>query len=545
MSGGAPEQGATLRDALRPLRRRWWLLAAAAALAGISSFLVVRGMPPEYEAHATLLIGRVLDNPNPVNNDVWVSQELGRTYADIARRPSFADDAAATLDLPRLPDYTVTLVEKTQLIEIVVRDTDPVRARDVAATLAERMVALSPGGADAESRRRQEFLTRQLDEVETRIEATEQQIRDRLAQLAEAAGVRQIDELQGIIDGLQDKLTTLQRNYADLLANTTGGAANSIRLMEEPGVPGRPVGPNRILIVSLAVLAATLIGAGGAYLLDGLDNTLRTPEDVDRSLGLPTLASIPFVEEGRDLVPTDELHSPAMEAFRVLRTNLQFASVDTPLRQLVVTSASPGEGKSLVVANLGAALAQLGNRVIIADCDLRRPRQHRIFGLVNNVGMTSLLLDEGPVASVLQGTSRERLELITSGPLPPAAVELLASERLRAVLTHLRDEADILLVDGPPVTVGADAAVLATRADGVLLVVDHGSTRRDLAIAASDALRQVQAHLLGVVINRVPVGGGAYSYAYSVEEEDSARDRTRVNGWTGLTRWIRRTLRST
>lgn len=544
MTGRTSEEGASLRDVLQPLRRRWWLPVAAAVIAGAASFLVVRGMPPEYEAHATLLIGRVLDNPNPVNNDVWVSQELGRTYADIARRPSFADDAARSLGLARLPDYSVTLVEKTQLIEVVVRDTDPVRARDVAAVLARQVVELSPGGADAESRRRQDFLTRQLDEVETRIEATEEQIRERQAQLAEAVGVRQIDELQSIINGLQDKLTTLQRNYADLLANTTRGAANSMRLMREPTVPVRPVGPNRVLIVSLAILAAAVVGAGGAYLLDVMDNALRTPEDVDRSLGLPTLASVPFVDEGRDLVPTDDVHSPAMEAFRVLRTNLQFASVDRPLRQLVVTSASPGEGKSLVVANLGAALAQLGKRVVIVDCDLRRPRQHRIFGLVNNVGMTSLLLDEVPPDSIFQETSRQGLRVVTSGPLPPLAVELLASERLRVVLERLQAEADVLLVDGPPVTIGADAAVLATRADGVLLVVDHGATRRDMAVAAGDALRQVQARLLGVVINRVPAGGSAYSYAYEYDDQGSEAGLP-ANGRWGLRRWIRRALRST
>lgn len=545
MSGKPVEESTSLRDVLRPLGRRWWLLASVAVVAGVSSLLVAQGMPPEYEAHATLLIGRVLDNPNPLNNDVWVSQELGRTYADVAQRPSFARQAATTLGLERLPDYTVALVEKTQLIEIVVRDTDPTRARSVAATLAHQVVALSPGGGDEESRRRQEFLTRQLDEVETRIEATQEQIRGRQAQLAEAVGVRQIDDLQGIIAGLQDKLTTLQRNYADLMANTTGGAANSVRLMEEPMLPERPVGPNRLLIVSLAILAALVVGAGGAYLLDVLDNALRTPEDVDRSIGLPTLASIPFVEDGRDLVSTDDMRSPAMEAFRVLRTNLQFASVDVPLHQLVVTSASPGEGKSLVVANLGAALAQLGKRVVIADCDLRRPRQHRIFGTVNNVGMTSLLLEEVPADSIFQETARPGLRLVTSGPLPPTAVELLASERLRIVLEHLQEEADILLVDGPPVTVGADAAVLATRADGVLLVVDHGMTRRDMAIAATDALRQVQARLLGVVVNRVPAGGSAYSYAYGYEEQESPTDGDTPPRRSGLRRWIRRALRST
>ncbi len=174
--------------------------------------------------------------------------------------------------------------------------------------------------------------------------------------------------------------------------------------------------------------------------------------------------------------------SLATEAYRVLRTNLQFAAVDRRMRTLTVTSPAPSEGKSITAANLAAALALADKRVVLLDADLRRPRQHRIFGLRNNIGLTTALVDEHPALDeILQQTTVQGLRVLTSGPLPPNPAELLGSTRMRELLAQLLAQADIVVIDTPPVTAVSDAAIISSQADGVLLVLDAGHTRREVA----------------------------------------------------------------
>jgi non-specific protein-tyrosine kinase len=212
----------------------------------------------------------------------------------------------------------------------------------------------------------------------------------------------------------------------------------------------------------------------------------------------------------------DNGHSAAAEAYRVLRTNLQFSAVDRPLHSLLITSPSPSEGKSFTASNLAAAMAQAGRRVILIDCDLHRPRLHRLFKLPNSVGVTSALLDEHPdIAGLLQETGVPNLQVLTTGPLPPNPAELLGAARMRAFLAELSAQADMLIVDSPPTMALSDAAVLSTQTDAVLLVLDASKTRQEVAKRALDSLTQVKARVAGVVLNRMPTrGAGAYYYYY-------------------------------
>ena len=217
-----------------------------------------------------------------------------------------------------------------------------------------------------------------------------------------------------------------------------------------------------------------------------------------------------------DLVTLTAPSSPASEAYRTLRTNIHFSSLDTPLRAILITSTDPGEGKSTTLANLAVTMAQAGNRVLAVDCDLRRPNLHRLFGLDNAAGLTTMILQaQGGVAgevSPIRATSVPGLSVLTSGPLPPNPSELLSSRRLSELLTQLRGEADILLLDAPPIMAVADAAILASRVDGVLLVVQAGKTKRDLARRAQAALQKANANLLGVVLTNVKMDSSIFSY---------------------------------
>jgi len=208
--------------------------------------------------------------------------------------------------------------------------------------------------------------------------------------------------------------------------------------------------------------------------------------------------------------------SPAAEAYRTLRTNIQFSSLDNPVRTLLVTSSRPDEGKSLAVANLAITFAQMGSTVALVDADLRRPALHALFGVSNEQGLTSFILNasSNSASSPLPFayTSIPNLKLLTSGPLPPNSAEVLGSSRMRELISRLKDEAEYVLFDAPPVLALTDAAVLAAKVDGTLLVIKSGKTSRDDAIEAKEQFQKVHANLLGVILSEVRQGSAKYRY---------------------------------
>jgi capsular exopolysaccharide family len=213
-----------------------------------------------------------------------------------------------------------------------------------------------------------------------------------------------------------------------------------------------------------------------------------------------------------DLIALRDPRSPAAEAYRTLRTNIQFSSLDRPLKTLLATSTAPNEGKSTTIANLAVTMAQAEQRVILVDCDLRRPSLHTLFGVSNETGVTSALLDQADAPLPLLETEVPGLSLLPSGPLPPRPADLLGSRRMEALIKRLQESADMVLFDTPPVIAVTDAAVLATRVDGVILVLQAGKTRRDRAREARNMLEKVKAHVVGVVLNdaKTEMGYGYY-----------------------------------
>jgi len=216
-----------------------------------------------------------------------------------------------------------------------------------------------------------------------------------------------------------------------------------------------------------------------------------------------------------DLITLTNPRSSAAEAYRALRTNLTFAALDKPIETLVVTSAAPGEGKSTTLANLAVTMAQGERRTILVDADLRRPSLHEIFGAPNSRGLTTMFVEpEAMEDPPLVETGVENLHLLPSGPIPPNPADLLGSRRMEEVISTLRQRADIVLFDAPPVVAVTDAAVLGTKVDGVLLVVRAGRTRRDHAQRARELLERVHVRVVGAVLTNAPVDvalGGYYN----------------------------------
>lgn len=213
-----------------------------------------------------------------------------------------------------------------------------------------------------------------------------------------------------------------------------------------------------------------------------------------------------------NLVTVSHPRSPVSEAYRTLRTNIEFSSLDHAVKTILVTSAAPDEGKSTTIANLGVTFAESGREVVVVDCDLRRPSLHQLFALPNETGLTAAIREERPVAELLGETRVPRLRLLASGVIPPNPAELLGSRRMDRVIETLRDLADVVLFDAPPTIAVADAAVLAPKMDGVLLVVSAGKTRRDHALRAKRLIEKVNAKVLGVVLNNVKFDGDLSSY---------------------------------
>jgi len=308
----------------------------------------------------------------------------------------------------------------------------------------------------------------------------------------------------------------LRSNYGSLLDNTENGALNTITIVEPAELPKHPIGNNSAMMIIIAVMIGFVLAATAAYALEYLDDTIRNPQDVQNALALSILGTIPYINGAKEqnVAILDGSQPLAGDAYRVLRTNLQFASVDHPLNRLLITSPTVGEGKSATTANLGVALAQTGQKVIIVDADLHRPTMHRFFKLQHTLGLTTAIVQNDPdMDTLLSGTEIPNLRVLTSGPTPPNPADLLSSQRMRELMDKMEEMADIILVDSPPAIVLSDAAILSTLTDGVLLVVKSGSTRREAALRSIDGLYQVNANVIGVVITHVPTSKRGY-YAY-------------------------------
>lgn len=302
--------------------------------------------------------------------------------------------------------------------------------------------------------------------------------------------------------------------------NLGGAEAVAARLLEPAHLPTSPVSPRPLRDGVLGGVLGLALGVGMAFLLKQLDTTLRTREDVEEALSpLPVLAGIPKADTGKDRVLffENDTRSPASEAVRTLRTNIQFFSVDNPVRLLVVTSPYAEDGKTTVAANLGAAIAASGVKALLIEADLRRPALNEYFNYFDpekRGGLTDVLAGISRIKDVVRPTHIPNLSFLPAGSLPPNPSELLGSHRMEEVLDEVRDHADVVVIDTPPALAVTDALVLGAKADGVVLVVRAGVTHREKAKEAKDAFDRAGIRLLGMALNDLDMADAQYYYHY-------------------------------
>lgn len=332
---------------------------------------------------------------------------------------------------------------------------------------------------------------------------------------------------------LVTRMGVLQQRLDDLEA-TRSARRSAGTVIEQAGVPSSPASPNHLQNAILSIVIGLFLGVGLAFLRERLDNRLKGRADLERVLEAPVLATIPRFEdskrEGSPLIAAGDPHSAASEAYRSLRTNLQFITSQRSVRAVLVTSPSAEEGKTATCANLGVAFAQSGRRVILISADMRKPTLERYFSIGTEEGLSTWLsMQSDDPSTLIRDPGIPNLRIVASGPVPPNPGELLTSPRVVELISVLEANSDIVLVDSPPVLAVADASILASHVGGTLLVVDSTKTARSTVTHARDELQKVGATVIGAVLNALDpasargryYGGTYYGASYSAQEPSS------------------------
>jgi len=295
-----------------------------------------------------------------------------------------------------------------------------------------------------------------------------------------------------------------------------------VRVVDPAEMPRSPISPNiqRDLILSFGSSLAFAIGL--AFFFEHIDSRIRTPQELKVHLGIPFLGMVPSVtknKNGSSPLLNNGVSPNFVEAIKTIRTNVLFSSAEDGLKSLVITSAGPGEGKSIVAANLALALAQAGQRVLLVDADMRRPRVHEIFNLAQEPGLSNVLTGHSKLSEAIRKSTVQGLWLLTSGHIPPNPAELLGSRRYLDFVASLDEHFDWAIIDTPPVLAVADSTIAANDASGVVFVVGSDKTSRQAARAAIEQLDAAHAHLIGSVLNRVDLIRHPYYYASYYRKE--------------------------
>lgn len=503
-----------LRQVIKILLRRWWLLVIGAVLAGTIGYYVSLMQTPVYEAATTMIVGRSTTAVNLERSDIQLSQQLAITYADFVRRRPVLKGAIDALGLSDSwqelrNQVQVKAVEGTQLFEIHVNADSPTKAKMIADEIAQQLILLGPAASQTQQEETKQFVEQRLQTLQSKIETGQRRLATLETQTVAvfAGSISQLTKVQADIRELEALLTEWDDTYARLLAFVnTELPVNHLAVVEPAEASLKPIRPRVQLNLLVAVLVGLCLAGGLSFLLEHLDDRLKSPSDVSQFLGLVTLGGVSRIK-GKSiqdrLILRQDVFSPASEDYRLLRNKIQVMSADWPHRIIMVTSPIPSEMKSMVVANLGIVLAQAGHKVIIVDANLRQPVQHVIFQIPNRHGLAELLYSPKlEFDGHLQKTEVGNLQVLTVGALPPSyPSEILGSMYMGDLLRRLAQHADIVLCDSAQATTIADAAVLSGQVDGVVLVLEAGKTRRGVAEQAVDNLQQAGAHLLGVVLS--------------------------------------------
>ncbi|MFQ3633936.1 polysaccharide biosynthesis tyrosine autokinase [Roseiflexus sp.] len=500
---------------------RWlWLLLLMTFLSGGAAYAVSIRMTPVYEASTTLLINQApAGSASPDYNAVLTAERLARTYAEMLVKRPVLEEVVHELNLPVTPAalgerVRVRPIRDTQLIVVTVEDVDPQRAADV----ANRIVAVfSEQNRELQSERFAESkrsLMSEIAKLQADINATQ----------TELAALRGVDDPVRRAR-LEEALVQYRSSYATVLRSleevrlAEAQLTNSVNVVETAIPVLMPVRPRIAMNTGMAAVAGLLLAIGLALLFEYLNDRVSSAEDVATAARVGMLAAIgriDGVEPSDKLVMLKDPFSQVAEAYQMLRVKLEIARFEKPMRTLLVTSSSPGEGKSTTAANLALAIARSGKRVILVDTDLRRPSLHRFFRHANLRGVTTALVRD-PSDSLYNhmiATSVENLLVLPSGPVPSDPAVMVSSRKMLDLIGELQRMADVVVFDSPPLLAVADAIPLAHLCDVTLLVVLAGATRTTQLRRAYDQLLQAGVEPQGVVLNRVTREQGGYDHYY-------------------------------
>jgi capsular exopolysaccharide synthesis family protein len=466
-----------LRDYLRVLRRRWIsIVVIAAAFAGLAA-LYTALQTPQYASSARLFVSTSQSSDsNQLAQGGQFSTQRVKSYSDLVSSRELAGRVIADLGLDA-------------------------EAEDLAENVSSEV---------------------QLETVNLTLTVTHEDPR----------------EAQRIAQSYAEQLTDLVRELETPAGQTV--APIKATIVDAASFSDTPVSPRWPRNIGLGVVLGAVIGLGLAVLRETLDTRIKDGEDLRDITHAPTLGAIVLDQQTvkTPLITQIPPHAPRAESFRVLRTNLQFVDVDKSQKVFVVTSAVPGEGKTSTSINLALSRAQGGTKTLLIECDLRRPKGAARLGFDAQVGVTSVLVGKVKLADALQHDDETSLSFLAAGPIPPNPAELLQSQAMTDLLGAVRDQFDVVLIDAPPLLPVTDAALLSVEADGAILVVSHAKVTRDQVAHAIDRLKQVDATLVGVVLNRVPTKmrgygyGYGYGYAPASDDAEGRAGRSRKRGRT-------------
>jgi capsular exopolysaccharide synthesis family protein len=453
------------KELFRMLRRRWKTIAAMFLLAVVFSGVISAATPKRYESKAAVFVTADARNLTESSQAAFLVSGRVTSYAALVSQRGLMQRVIDRLNLTLSPDQ-----------------------------LANRVSAEVPEGT--------QFVDMSAKEDDP-------------------------DKAQTLATALSEEFVT----YIEELETPNGQEASQIKatITDPATFNGDPVAPQTMLNLIIAALLGLVLGAGLALVRDLLDNTVKSVEDVEEVTKAPVMASVGIDKTmSRQPMLTDvKGFSPRGEAFRMLRTNLQYLDLDNPPKSLVITSAIAGEGKTSTSTNLAVALAQAGRRVLLIDGDLRRPRVAALLGLESSVGLTTVLVGRTKLEESIQRHQASGVYFLAGGPTPPNPTEVLQSQATHDLLAKLRAAYDAVIIDAPPLLPVADAAILGTSADGAILVTRHGKTHREELEAATQRLEKVGARLFGTVVNMIPKrSGGSYSYYYYYEYDTSTPRKT-------------------
>jgi succinoglycan biosynthesis transport protein ExoP len=492
-----------------------WLLVLCALLAGGTTYWASRRQTPIYQASALVLIDSAPNTQAVTYAALTTSQQLAATYAQEMTTTPVLEEVARRLKLPSFPGTASVIVkpiQNTQLMTVTVQDTDRTRVAMLTSTVIQ--VFSDQLQSDAQSR-----YADAKKSIEEQLVSLEQLMQTTSSELA-ALGTGEKNQVKR--SQLETTLTGYRQAYGYIIQSyqsvklAEAQSSSGIILKQPPFIPGGPIRPTPTRDAILAAAVGFMLAVGAILLIDFLDNSIRDPDEITRKWGVPVLGTIISYDHEKNLLITaKQPRSPITESFRSLRTNLNFASFNSLAHSILITSASPEEGKTTIAVNLANVIAQSGHKVVVVDTDMRRPRVHKVFQMSNRFGLSDQFIhSEDHLNGSLRQTEYAGLQLLTSGPLPPNPSELLGSEKMLSILNQLTSQFDETILDAPPLLPVTDALVLARRVDGVIMVVRPTITKWATLSNAFKQLKQVNANVIGVVLNDVQIKHSRY-YNYS------------------------------